>query len=216
MGLPFSKMKLWEGLSTFEQDFRSICSENLETVINLQSLIENRGENVPSTSTPGNSGCAWRLSLLDCTYFFLLIKIPEIHFSLGDVSKTTDDQRMSEWANSDRVSEPFTKLESRLTIHVVHSGSGWLLSRNYDELLTWRCPYNILNLVVKDWDEMSILSLVDSYILKRVLSIVALARWIVQILGPNENSVSWWCRKHLDILSLWTSNVKLRSLQCTV
>jgi len=88
MGLPFSKMKLWEGLSTFEQDFRSICSENLETVINLQSLIENRGENVPSTSTPGNSGCAWRLSLLDCTYFFLLIKIPEIHFSLGDVSKT--------------------------------------------------------------------------------------------------------------------------------
>ena len=179
MGLPFSKMKLWEGLSTFKQDFRSICSENLETVINLQSLIENRGENVPSTSTPGNSGCAWRFSLLNYTNFFFLIKIPEIHFSLSDVSKTTNYQGMSEWANSDRVSESFTKLKSRLTIHVVHCSCGWLLSRNNYELLTWRCPYNILNLVVKDWDEMSILSLVDSHILKRVLSIVTLARWIV-------------------------------------
>ena len=216
MGLPFCKMKLWKSLSTFDQDFSSICSKNLETVINLQSLIEDRGENVPSTSTPGNSSCAWRFSLFDCTNFFLLFKIPEIHFSFCDVSKTTDDQRMSEWANSDRVSESFTKLKSRLTIHVVHSSCGWLLSRNNDEFLTWRCPYNILNLVVKDWDEMSIFSLVDSHILKRVFSIVTLARRIVQILGPNENSMSWWCGKHLDILSLWTSNVKLGSLQCTV
>lgn len=216
MGLPFSKMKFWEGLSTFEQDFRSICSENLETVINLQSLVENRGKNVPSTSTPSNSGRAWRFGLLDCTNFFLLIKTPEIHFSLGDVSKTTDHQRMSEWANSDRVSESFTKLESRLTIHVVHSSSGWLLSRNNNELLAWWCPYNILNLVVKDRDEMSILSLVDSHILKRVLTVVTLTRCIIQILGPNENSVSCWCRKHLDILSLRTSNVELGSLKCTV
>ena len=216
MRLPFSIMKLRECLSTFEQNLCTICSKNLESVIYLQSLIENGGENIPSTSTPCNSGCTWGLGLLYSTDLFFLIKTPEVHFSLGDVSKTTDHQRVSEWTNSDRVSESLSKLESWLTINVVHSCSGWLLSRNNNEFLSGRSPNYVLDLIVKDRNEMSILSLVDPHILKRVLTIVTLARRVIEILRPNENSVSRWGRKHLDILSFGTSNIELGSLECTI
>jgi len=63
---------------------------------------------------------------------------------------------------------------------------------------------------------MAILAFMDSYILKRVLSIVTFSRRIVEILGPNQNSVSSWRRKNLNILSFWTSNIEFRSLKSTV
>jgi hypothetical protein len=175
MGLPFSKMKFRESFSSFDQDLSSIGSENLETVINLQSLIKNRGENVPSTSTPGNPGCAWGLGLLDSAHLFLLIKTPEIHLSFGDVSEATDHQRVTEWANSDRISESLAKLESRLTVNIVHCCSGWLLTRNHNEFLATWSPNCILDLIIKDGNEMSILSFMDSYVLKRMFTVVTFA-----------------------------------------
>jgi hypothetical protein len=123
---------------------------------------------------------------------------------------------MTEWTNSDRVSKPFAKLESGLSISIVESCCRWLLSGYNDELLTSRSPYDILNLVIENRDKMSIFTLMDSYVLKRVFSIVTLSRWVIQILGPDENCMTWGSWEHLDVLSSWTSNIELGSLQCTV
>jgi hypothetical protein len=64
----------------------------------------------------------------------------------------------------------------RLSISVIHCGCGWLLARNDDEFLAGWCPLDVLNLVVKYWDEVAILAFVNSHVLERVFSVVALSR----------------------------------------
>jgi hypothetical protein len=63
---------------------------------------------------------------------------------------------------------------------------------------------------------MTIFAFVNSNILKRVFSVVALARRIIEVLRPNQNGVSSWCRKNLDVLSSWACNVEFRSLKSTI
>jgi hypothetical protein len=123
---------------------------------------------------------------------------------------------LAEWANSDGVSEPLAELESRLSIHVVQGGGGWLLAGHHDEFLAVWGPDHILDLVVKHWDEVPILALVDPDILQGVLSVVALARGVVQILGPDQDGMPRWRRQNLDVLSPWTRDVELWSLQGAV
>lgn len=77
-------------------------------------------------------------------------------------------------------------------------------------------PLNVLNLIVKNRNKVAILAFMNSNILKRVFSVVALARRIIEVLRPYQNGVSSWCRKNLDVLSFWARNVELRSLESAV
>jgi len=67
-----------------------------------------------------------------------------------------------------------------------------LLTREHNELRAVGSPGNILYLVVEDRDESPVLSLVDPDELKGVLTVVAFACWIIEILCPHKHSFSGW------------------------
>ena len=120
------------------------------------------------------------------------VEVVDIHFSLGDVSKTTNNHGVVKGADPHRVSEPLGKLEHGLAIAVVHSSGGRLLTREHNELRAVGSPGNILYLVVEDRDESPVLSLVDPDELEGVLAIVAFAGRVVEILCPDKYSFSGW------------------------
>lgn len=67
-----------------------------------------------------------------------------------------------------------------------------MLTREHNELRAVGSPGNILYLVVEDRDESPVLSLVDPDELKGVLTIVAFAGRVVEILCPDKYSFSGW------------------------
>ena len=77
-------------------------------------------------------------------------------------------------------------------------------------------PLNILNLVVKNGNKFTIFAFMDSYVLERVLSIVAFSRGVILILRPDKYGMSRRSSNYLDVVSSRTCNVKLRSLKITV
>ena len=100
------------------------------------------------------------------TNFLLRLKIPKIHFSLSDISESTNHKNLAEGAKFDCVSELFAKFKYRLSIKIIHCGRGWLLTRDNNKLLSILSPLYILNLVVKDRNELTIFSFVNSDVLK--------------------------------------------------
>lgn len=96
----------------------------------------------------------------------LSLQVPEVHFTLCDVAKSTDHQNLTKWTNFYRVSELLSEFKSRLTIQIVHRSHSWLLTRDDDKLLSVLRPLHILDLVVENWNELSIFAFMDSNILK--------------------------------------------------
>lgn len=146
----------------------------------------------------------------------LSLQVPHVHLTFGDIAKATNHEDLTKRTNFYRVSELLTEFKCRLTIQIVHRSHCWLLTRDNNELMPVLCPLDILNLVVENWNELSILAFMNSNILKSVLSIITLSSSISLILGPNENCMSRRSWNYLDIVSSWTSNVKLWPLKITV
>lgn len=172
MRLPFNIVKLLECLWLF-QDLCTVCSENLETVVNFQSFIEYRCQDVPPTCSPFHFRRAWKFGGL--AIFLQILKAPEVHLAFGDVSKASNHDRVAKWTNLHSIPEALAKLKNRLTICVVHRCSSWLLACDDDKSFTIWKPKSILDLIVKYRDISSILPFVNSDILQRVLSIIAFA-----------------------------------------
>lgn len=103
-----------------------------------------------------------------------------------------------------------------MAIGVIHGGRARLLAREHDELGAFASPGNVLNLVVEDWDEGPVLTLVDPDELQGVLTVVALARRVVEVLCPDKYSFARWRWQYLNILRLWTCYIEFWSLQIAV
>lgn len=143
-------------------------------------------------------------------------QVPKVHFTLRDIAKSTNHENLAKWTDLNRVFELLSEFKLRLSIEIVKRGTCRLLARNHDELLSVRRPLHILNLVVENRNEFPILSLVDTDVLQRVLSIVTLPRRVVLVLGPNENGVSRGRRNNYDVVCSWTRDIELGSLKITV
>ena len=114
----------------------------------------------------------WELCFSD---FFLGQQIPEVHFTLRDIAKATNHENLAERTDFDCISELLAEFKSRFSIQIIHCDHCWLLTCNNNELLAILCPLDILDLIVKDRNELSILALVDPNILQRVLSVITFA-----------------------------------------
>lgn len=143
-------------------------------------------------------------------------QVPKVHFTFRDIAKSTNHENLAKWTDLNRVFELLSEFKLRLSIEIVKRGTCRLLARNHDELLSVRRPLHILNLVVENRNEFPILSLVDTDVLQRVLSIVTLPRRVVLVLGPNENGVSRGRRNNYDVVCSWTRDIELGSLKITV
>ena len=117
-------IKLLESLASFGKNLGAIGPKDLEVVIHLQSLIQDRGEQVAATGGPNVPRSARRFVFAD---LLQRIELPEVHLTLGDVSEATDHDRLTERTDFDRVSEPLAKLESRLPVRIIHRGLRRLL-----------------------------------------------------------------------------------------
>lgn len=169
--------------------------------------MQDTGESVPTTGRPKNPG---RAGGLIESHFSVGSQIPEIHFSLSDVAEPSNENALAKWAYSNGVSKPLSEFKKRLSIRIVHSGCGGLLSWYHNELVSIIGPLNVLDLVVKCWNEQFVFSLVNFYILQRVLSIITFSRLVIKSLSPNQNSMPSWRRQNFDILSFWTLDLEFR------
>ena len=174
--LPFSVVQFIVLPAMFREDLWPISAENLEIVVYFESFKKDRGQEITTASWPIVSGCARRLG---GTNLLETIQLPEVHFSAGNVTKSTEQNGLTERTNLDDVSESFSKFKGWFSISVIQSGHSWLLSWDNDELLTCFGPFHILNLVLEDCDQMSIFTFVDSDVYKRVLSVVTFSWRIV-------------------------------------
>lgn len=174
-------------IDSLREGLGSISSVNAEAVVYLESLIEDPSKKISTTCWPLNLGSTWCFTFSN---FSLSFHIPEVHLSFRNVSKSPEHQEIVKWTNTDGISEPLSKLESRLAICIVHGRSCWLLAWNDQEVVSTVGPLDILNLVVEDRNEWPLFSLMNSDVLKIVLSIVTLSACIVKVLRPNKNSMS--------------------------
>jgi len=94
------------------------------------------------------------------------LQVPEVHLTFRDVAKTSDHENMTKRTNLDGVSELLSEFKSRLTIQIVHRSHSRLLTCDHNKLLTILSPFNILDLIVENWNELSIFSFMDSNILE--------------------------------------------------
>jgi hypothetical protein len=102
----------------------------------------------------------------------LSFQVPKIHLTFCDVAESTYHEHLTKRTDLDGVFELLSEFKLRFTIEIVQGGTSRLLSRNYDELLAIWSPFHVLDLVVKDRNEFSILALVNSDVLKRVFTVV--------------------------------------------
>lgn len=125
MRLPFSVVKFLELLALFWEDLGPIGAEDLEVVVYFEPFEKDRGQEVTTAGRPIVSGCAGRLggaNLLET------VQLPEVHFSAGNVAKSTEQNGLAERTNLDGVSEPLSKFKGWLSVSVIQSGHSWLLS----------------------------------------------------------------------------------------
>ena len=81
------------------------------------------------------------------------------------------------------------KFEQSIAVLVVQCRYGRLCARYQDELFSILEPSDILNHVLEDGHVLSVTSSKYLNVLKAVLSIVALASRVSQVLRPDESSV---------------------------
>lgn len=87
--LPLDMVKHAEWFSRLRQSSCSVSSMNIKSVVNFQSLVENTGQNESSACRPANLSRTWSFSYRDSD-FFQIFNVPEVHFTLRDVSESTD------------------------------------------------------------------------------------------------------------------------------
>ena len=171
----FVKFRLFEAVRALKFP-RGIVDTDL--VINLDSLMEDCREDMLSIWGPGNADCAIGLSLPD---LFVAIEGPEVDFS-RKVSEATNKYGLGKWANSNCVPIAFPILEKWLTMLVIEGGYCGLHARDDNESLSVWDPNNIMNHVVEDWDKRPCLSPLQLNILACMLTIVAFAGRVNEVL----------------------------------
>ena len=146
----------------------------------------------------------------------MLLDVPEIHLSFCNIAEASEHEALRKGADLDRVTEALAELESGLALAVIQGRRCRLLSRDYYEFFAVWGPLYILNLIIECRNESPGLSLVYFYILERVLSVIALAGGVVQVLGPHEDRVAGRRGQDLNVLGPRTSDVELWPLQLTL
>jgi len=212
MRLPFDIVKLLEGF-LLHKNLRAICPEYLERIVHFQPFIQNWVYQIASTGWPLNLNWARELCFSN---FLLGLEVPKVHFSFSNITKSTNHENLAKWTNFDRVLKLLSEFKCWFTIEIVHGSHCRLLTCNYNKLLSIMSPLNILNLVVKNGNKFTIFAFMDSYVLERVLSIVAFSRRVILILRPDKYGMSRRSRNYLDVVSSRTCNVELGSLKITV
>lgn len=96
----------------------------------------------------------------------LRLQVPKVHLSFRDVAEAAEHEDLAERADLDGVSELLSEFKCRLTVQIVHGSHGWLLTSDHNELLPVLRPLDILDLVVENRNELTILAFVNSNILK--------------------------------------------------
>jgi len=74
----------------------SVTAEDLEPIVDLESLVQDRGEYVAPAGRPVDLRRAGVLALSDLllTDRAVGLDVPEVHLALGDVSKPSNDQHV--------------------------------------------------------------------------------------------------------------------------
>lgn len=93
--LPLDMVKHAEWLSRLRQSSCSVCSMNIKSVVNFQSLVEDTSQNVSSTSRPANLSRTWCFSYRDSN-LFKIFYVPEVHLTFRNVTESSDHERVAE------------------------------------------------------------------------------------------------------------------------
>jgi hypothetical protein len=159
-----------------------------DLVVNLDSFIQDCGEDMFSICGPGNTHCTIGFCLSD---FFVGVQAPEVDFS-SEVAETTNKYGLGEWADSNCVPIAFPILEKWLAVLVIEGGHCGLHARDDDESLSIRYPDDVMNHVVEDWDKGPCLASLELNILAGMLTIVAFTGRVYEVLRPDQSSIACW------------------------
>jgi len=111
-------------------DLLASSREELDSVVHLYKLIENTGHQVETIGGPVDS---YSTLVLGLTNELHAGEFPKVHLSI-ETAKASNHDNLREGTHSDGVSELFAELEQWCGVLVIESGSGWLGSRNDNEL----------------------------------------------------------------------------------
>lgn len=145
--LPINTVKLL-GRDRHVEHLRAVGTEDVESIVNLEALVQDGREHVATAGRPLDHG---RARVLRLTGFLrgnaaVGADRPEVDLALGDVAKAAEHDQISEWTEADHTAEATAELEERHTfVTVVESGLRWLLTGDDDEELAISRPCHILN-----------------------------------------------------------------------
>ena len=168
--LPLGKVEHLE-LEWWINEFLAAAIEHVNHVVDFDSLVQHTGHQVLPIGCPLDSNGAVRARFANLLQLF---ERPNVNLSL-QVAKATNQEKLREGTNTDRVSIAFAKLKESIAVFVVEGCNSRLISSNDDELFTRFDPVDIIDHVLEDGDELTLAASENLHVLQAVLAVVALA-----------------------------------------